>query len=79
MVDADAVAVVLSLGLRLPQPERDVRSAEVPDRLATLALDLGDAVVAERRQQVAIERQASLDRRHDEIDVMDAGEGGHLP
>jgi hypothetical protein len=35
-------------------------------------------VIAERCEQVAVERQASLDRRHDEIDVMDAGEGGHL-
>src|SRR5262249_31748770 len=49
---------------------------EVVDRLASLARDLADPVVAERREQVAVEGQAALDRRDDEVDVMNAG-GGH--
>src|SRR6266404_3447112 len=77
MVQADAVAIVHALGLRLAQAERHVGAAEVPNRLAALALDLGDPVVAERRQQVAVEGQAALDRGHDEVDVMNASEGRH--
>src|SRR5918911_3006231 len=73
-MEPDAVAVVRLVvrGLRLPQSDRGARPAEIPDRLASLALDLADPVEAERREQVAVERQAALDRRDDEVDVVDA-------
>src|SRR2546428_781674 len=76
VVHADAIPVVGALGLRLANPDRRARSVEVPDRLAALALDLRDAVPAERPEQVAVERQALLDRRDDQIDVMNA-RGAH--
>src|SRR5205085_9308208 len=64
VVETDRVAVVRrALRLRLPQPDRGAGPAEVPDRLAPLALDLADPVKAERREQVAVEGQAALDRR----------------
>src|SRR6185437_12810231 len=56
--------MVIALDLRLPQADCDGGAAEVPDRLAALALDLRDPVVAERREQLAVERQAALERRH---------------
>ena len=76
MVQPDAVAVdsadaLLLIGLCLAEPDRAARSGEVPDRLTALALDLSDPVIAERRQQLAVERQAALDRRHDQVDVVD--------
>src|SRR4051794_41362971 len=72
MVQADAVTVVRAIAraLRLAQAERAAAAREVPDRLAALALDLADAVEAERREQLAVERQAALDRRDDEVDVV---------
>ena len=77
MVQSDPVAVdpavtLIRLCLCLAQPDRAARAGEVPDRLASLALDLPDPVIAERRQQLAVERQAALDRRDDQVDVMDA-------
>src|SRR4029079_2990275 len=74
MVQADAVAVIgaLTLRLGLAQTDRGARAPEVPDRLAAFALHLADAVPAERAEQIAVEGQAALDRRDDEIDVMDA-------
>src|SRR5262249_30876865 len=72
VVDAHRIAVVVSFDLCLAQPDRDPRPREVPDRLAALALDLGDAVVAERGEQLAVERQAPLDRGDDPVDVLDA-------
>ena len=71
-MQADPVAVEPAEALRLAEPDRAARPAEVPDRLAALALDLRDAVVAERAEQVAVERQAALDRGDDEVDVVDA-------
>lgn len=50
-------------------------AGDVPDRLASLALDLAHARVAERIEKLAIEGQAALDRRHDEVEMMDAA--GH--
>jgi hypothetical protein len=49
----------------------------VPDRLAAFALDLADAVPAERLEQLAIEGQAAEDRADDEVDVVKTG-GAHL-
>src|SRR5262249_53433354 len=72
VMHADGVAVVASLRLRLAQPDRDAGTREVPDRLAALARHLLDAVVAERRQELAVEREAALDRRDDQVDVLDA-------
>jgi len=66
--------------LRLAEADLDhVAPAEVPDRLAALALHLGHVVVAERCEQIAVEGQAALDRRDDEIDVVDASARGHVP
>src|SRR5262245_5426218 len=78
VMKSDRVTVVRGARgrLRLAQADRRRRPPEVVDRLAALALDLADPVVAERREQVAVERQAALDRRDDEVDVMYAG-GGH--
>src|SRR5919197_848248 len=73
-MEADRVAVVRrALRLRLPQTDSRAGPAEVPDRLAPLALDLADPVVAERRKELAVEGQAALDRRDDQVDVVDAG------
>src|SRR5437667_7416073 len=79
MVQADAVAVVRAVGfrLRLAQADRAARSPEVPDRLAALALHLARAVPAERAEPLAVEGQAALDRRNDQIDVVDA-RGAHV-
>ena len=73
VVDADRVAVVARRGVCASRSPIGARPAEVPDRLAALALDLGDPVPAQRPEQLAVERQAALDRRDDEVDVMDAG------
>src|SRR4051812_1725020 len=75
MMEADRVAVVGGgLALRLPQPDRRLRAADVPDRLAALPLNFAQAMPAERAQQLAIEREAALDRGDDEVDVMNAHE-----
>ena len=71
-MQADPVAVGRSLALRLAEADRAAGAAEVPDRLASLALDLADPRVAERPEQLAVERQAPLDRGDDQVDVMDA-------
>jgi hypothetical protein len=75
VVQADAVAVLLALarGRRLAQAERAARAAEVVDRLAALALDLGRPVPPQRAEQLAVEGQAALDRGNDDVDVMQAG------
>jgi hypothetical protein len=67
-----AVAVVASVvGLRLAEPDLRLVAEEVPDRLAALALYLADPVPSERAEQLAVERQAALDRGDDDVDVMD--------
>ena len=73
VVDADAVAVEGAFGrrVRLAQAERGSRAGEVVDRLAALALDLVVPVPAERAEQLTVEGQAALDRRDDEVEVMD--------
>src|SRR5437867_3611118 len=70
MVQPRLVAVdrALSLALGLAQADSGPGPAEVPDRLPPLTLDLADPVPAERPEQVAVERQAALDRRDDQID-----------
>ena len=74
VVQPDAITVVgLRLGLRLAQPDCGPWAAEVPDRLAALALDLADPVEAERAEQLGVESQAALDRGDDQVDVVDAG------
>ena len=72
-MEADPVAVVVALALGLSGTKSDLAAGpgEVPDRLAPLALDLVDPVEAERREQLPVEGQAALDRRDDEIDVVD--------
>jgi hypothetical protein len=47
-------------------------ASEVEDGLSTLAVDLAHVRVAERGQQVAVPREAVLDRADDEVDVVDA-------
>src|SRR5581483_3131451 len=72
MVQADAIPVDVAIAaLRFAQADRAACALQVPDRLAALALDLADAVPAERTEQLAVERQAAVDRRDDEVDVMD--------
>src|SRR5215204_2836663 len=74
VMQADAVAVVWAVAgrRRLPQAERAARGAEVVDRLAALALDLAEAVPPERAQQLAVERQAALDRGDDDVEMVEA-------
>src|SRR4029450_4014861 len=74
-LQTDRVAVVrpARLRLRLAQADRAPRTPEVVDRFAALTLDLANAVVAERRQEIEVEPQAALDRRDDEVDMVDAG------
>jgi hypothetical protein len=76
MVKPDRVAVVraFSLGLRLANPQRRSVSLEVdvPDRLGALALHLIGLQVPERSQQLPIERQAAVERGHDDVDVVEA-------
>src|SRR5215210_3649413 len=78
-MEADAVAIVglVALGLRLAEPDRAAGAEEVPDRLASLALHLADSMPAEWTEEVAVERQAALDRRNDQVDVVDPG-GTHV-
>src|SRR4051794_1040306 len=75
VMQAYCVAVVRrpTRRLSLTQADRRGGTPQVVDRLAALALDLADAVIPERGKQVAVERQAALDRRDDEIDVVNAG------
>jgi len=75
VVDAHAVAVVAVGRLGLTHADDGACAGDVPDRLASLALDLAHARVAERIEKLAIEGQAALDRRHDEVEMMDAA--GH--
>src|SRR4029450_4097744 len=74
VVEPDLVAVerLVPLAPRLAHPERAARAPEVPDRLALLALHLAHPVPPERAEQVAVERQAALDRGSDDIDVVEA-------
>src|SRR5258708_19032091 len=72
MVQTRRVAVDAPRRLRLAQTDRRLAPAQIPDRLAALAFDLADPVPAERAEQLAIKRQAALDRGNDQVDVMDA-------
>jgi hypothetical protein len=69
-MEAHAIAVVRAFRRRLAQPERAPGPVEVVDRLASLPLDLTVAVPAQRPQQIAVERQAALDRGDDDVDVV---------
>ena len=75
VVEPDPVAVAAAFALRLAKPDGAAGTAEVPDRLAALALDLADARVAERAEELAVEGQAALDRGDDQVDVVDAARG----
>src|SRR6185437_7265041 len=77
VVQTDAIAVVRPLDLCGAQADGDARPVQVPDRLAALALHLGDPPVPERGEQLAVERQAALDRGDDEVDVVNARAGLH--
>ena len=75
-METDGIAVVRPgrRCLRLAQRQRraDALAVEVPDRLAALADDLVDLRVPERREQLAVERQAPVERRDDEIEVVES-------
>ena len=75
VVQADAVAVVWAVApaLGLAQAQRAAGAGEVPDRLAALAFHLAHAREPERAEQLRVERQASLDRGDDEVEMVDAG------
>src|ERR1700751_2092842 len=73
----DRVPVGVPLALRLAETDRRPAPAQGPDRPPPLALDLAEHIPAERAEQVAVERQAALDRGDDEVDVMDAA-GAHV-
>src|SRR5437899_11775749 len=73
----DRVPVGVPLALRLAETDRRPPPAQVPDRLAALALDLAEHVPAERAERLTVERQAAPDRGDDEVDVMDAA-GAHV-
>jgi hypothetical protein len=78
-MEADRVAVVRRgrrrLGLSQRYRRADALAVEVPDRLAALADDLEGLDVAERREQLAVERQAALERRDDEVEVVESAAG----
>ena len=77
MMQSDAIAVVRRrIGVGLAQADRLTGPAQVPDRLAALALDLADTGESERSEQLGVEGQAALDRGDDQVDVMDAA-GAH--
>src|SRR5918994_7632185 len=79
VVEPDAVAVRPDpVALRLAEADRAARAAEIPDRLAALPLHFADPRVAERAEQLTVEGQAALDRRDDQVDVVDAGRGHAL-
>src|SRR5437763_12478209 len=72
-MDSDPVAVVMPRSLRFPQAHgHDSRSTQVNDALAALTEDLACPHVAERLQQRAIEREATLQIGDDEIEVINA-------
>jgi len=72
-MDPDAVAVVRARCLGLPQAEVDsTRAAEVDDALATLADDCGCSRVTEWLEQSTVKREASIELRDDQIEVIDA-------
>src|SRR5262249_15447701 len=76
VVQAHRVAVVAGADLRRlggADADRGAGPAQVPDRLAALALDLADPVPAERPEQITVERQAPLDRADDQVQVVHAG------
>src|SRR5512133_607365 len=64
MVQADLVAVVRLPAFRccLPQADRRGGAEQVVDRLAALALHFAEAVIAERAEEITVERQAPLER-----------------
>jgi hypothetical protein len=72
VVEAEAVAVDLAGHSGLAQAERCAGAAEVPDRLPALADHLAGPRVAERLEQLAVEGEAALERRDDQVDVVDA-------
>jgi hypothetical protein len=65
--------------LRLPKAERspDALAVEIEDRLPALAYDLVDLDEAERREQFLVERQTALERRDDEVEMVDTADLGH--
>lgn len=71
MVKTDAVPVVLPRRLSLAQADRDPsRSNQIDHTLTSFAHDLGGAPVAERLEQPAIEGEASLEIRHDQVEMV---------
>ena len=72
MVEADLIPVVLTLRLRLTEPDRAPLPPEVPNGLPALALHLGHPVPAERAEEITVKREAALDRRYDQVDVVNS-------
>jgi hypothetical protein len=76
VVDTDRIAVVggrVSGGLTLAEAEGPATTvaAQIDDTLAAFTGDLACVNVAQRLQQPLIERQARLQRRHDQVEVVD--------
>jgi hypothetical protein len=76
VMESDRVTVVGARRRRLCLAQRERRAdalaIEVPDGLAALADDLVGLDVAERREQLAVERQAPFERRDDEIEMVES-------
>src|SRR5262249_575736 len=73
VVQPDRISIVRLVALRFAEPDRRAGPGQVPDRLAALAFDLSDPCVADRSEQIGVERQAARDRGDDEVDVVDTG------
>ena len=73
-MNSQAIAIVVAERLGLAEAERhDAVTAQVDDALAALAHDLARPCVAERFEQLPIQRQAAIQRRDDEVEVVDTG------
>jgi len=70
VVEADLVAVVFPLRLRLAEADRRSGAPEVPNGLVAFPLHLAHPVPSERPEEIPVEGEAALDRRDDQIDVV---------
>jgi hypothetical protein len=77
VVYAQPIPVEVSIRLPRAQADRDaaVRDADVVHLLAALALDRVVVDLAPRGEQLLVEGQRPLERRHDQVDVIH--ERGH--
>ena len=72
MVDADAIAVVRTCHLGVAYPDRRAPARDVTNVFASLTDDASHAGVPERLEQLAIEGHAAFERRHHEVEVVNA-------